>query len=155
MSRITRSEFAIKYILSTATIIIITYLVSFVNYGFANSWQLIFLILFLLQLIYLIPNIIKRSRDAELNIFLSLLLTIIPIINIFFIFYLFYVPSTEVSIKIREEEKKIKEWQDLEKAKELIIRNRREKIFGYIFYAVIMLFCILFWEEIGIFLDSI
>ena len=109
MSRINRTQFAIRYILSTIFLLVAYWVLTNINTGFLFAGELIFLILAIVLFFYILPFALKRSRDAGVNIFLAFFLYCFPFVNLIFLFYLFFAPSTEESKKIIEEEKKLKE----------------------------------------------
>ena len=154
MSRINRTQFAIRFIISTFILLVVFFIVTSLNYGFNKASGIILLFLVLIQGAYLIPSVIKRSRDSGTNAFLGILLFLIPLVNLFFLYHLLFTPSTEESKKILEEEKKLKEQKDYE----LFKKQKRWKVFENIFEIVIVVIvvviCIWNWDSISNYLDN-
>ena len=141
MSRINRTQFAIRYILSTIFLLVAYWVLTNINTGFLFAGELIFLILVIILFIYILPISLKRSRDAGANIFLAFLLCCIPLVNIIFLFYLLFAPSTEESKKIVEEEKILKEKKEFE----LYKKEKREEKYGYIVGGLILIGVVIYF----------
>ena len=153
MSRINRTQFAIRYILSTVILLVVFWVLININTGFLLAGELILLILGVVWFLYILPLALKRSRDAGVNVFLAFLLYCIPFVNIIFHFYLLFSPTTEESKKISEEEIKLKEQKDFE----LFKKQKREKVYENIFIVIVVIvvvICIWNWDSISNYLDN-
>ena len=141
MSRINRTQFAIRYILSTIFLLVAYWVLTNINTGFLFAGELIFLILAIFLFFYILPFALKRSRDAGVNIFLAFLLYCFPFVNLIFLFYLFFAPSTEESKKIVAEEKILKEQKEFE----LYKKEKREEKYSYIVGGLILIGVVIYF----------